>query len=110
MRLVGEVTAEVRTRHVHHLVSVLHRRRHPHGSGPIEVHVRKMVAQLLHEVRAEMVSGLKEIHEVSRSDGTLVDVLRDEEEVLIVPPEKNEKRLKFTSIRHHQSSNNTCST
>lgn len=86
MRLIGEVSAEVRARHVHHLVSVLHWSRHPDGSGPVEVHVREVVAQLLDEVGAQSVSGFKEIHEVSGSDGTLVDILRNKEEVLEVPP------------------------
>ena len=86
MRLIGEVSAEVRARHVHHLVSVLHRCRHPDGSGPVEVHVREVVAQLLHDVWAQSVSGGKEIHEVRGCDCTLVYVLRYKKEVLKVPP------------------------
>ena len=87
MRLIGKVAAKVRARHVHHLVCVLHRRGHPDGSRPVEVHVREVVAQLLDEVGAQMAfTRLIEVHEVSGSDRTLVDVLWNQEEVLEIPP------------------------
>ena len=88
MRPTGQVPAEVRARHVHHLVGVLNRSRYPDRSGPIEVHVREVVAQFLDEVCAQSLWWLSfgaEIHEVRGGDRTLIDILRHQEEVLEVP-------------------------
>ena len=77
---------------INQFVGVLHRRRNAYGAGPVVVHVRQLVRQLLDARGVQRqswslaVQNLFENDEVSGRHCALVDGLGNEEEVLVLVP------------------------
>ena len=76
-------SANVLPGHVGQLVSVLTRRGHTDGSGPIVVHMSHLIREPLHVIGRQRHIVVN-AHEVRGRHGSLTHVLGDEEEVVVV--------------------------